>query len=132
MASRWMSAASMPGPQTETLVLGLCIWPLPFTSSVNSWGEVLSLLPLPAPVRPPGQGGPGTWSPTSFSVPAPGLLPDKGPKWGEGWASGRWQKVSQDQSAPYSRDLGSVWDTETVHVSCFPSGRRQYRKHNVM
>lgn len=133
MASRWMlGSASMPESQTQILVPGLCSWLLPsLTSSVDGWGEVLSLLPLPSSVGLPGQGGPGHWSPASSSVPAPGLLSDKDPEWDDGWVSGRRQKVSQDQSAPYSRDLGSVWDTEIVHMSCCFSGRRQNRKRNV-
>lgn len=133
MASRWMlGSASVPESQTQILVLGLCSWLLPsLTSSVDGWGGVLSLLPLPPSVRLPEQGGPGHWSPASSSVPAPGSLPDRDPEWDDGSVSSRRQKVSQDQSAPYSRDLGSVWDTEIVHMSCCFSGQRQNRKRNV-
>ena len=38
--------------------------------------------------------------------------------------NGLWT-YSQDQSAPYTNELGNVWDAETVQASCFSSGMRQ-------
>lgn len=126
------SAVPMPESRTQILVRGLGGWLLVLSSSVDGWGEVLSLTPLPASAGPLAHDRPSTTGPpASLPVAAPRWLPGEELNWDEGGAEDRGQKVSQDQSAPYSRDLGSVWDTETVHVSCFFSGQRQNGKRIV-
>ena len=108
------SAAPAHRSESQSLVPGVCGWP-----SVGGRREVLPLLPFwsVGPPRPSSAGkqprarGPGDWPMASSSAGC--------------WACGRRQEVSQDQSAPYSSELGSVWDRGTVHASCFSSGTGQ-------
>lgn len=134
-------AVSTCRSQSQSMVPGVCSWLLTFLPPVDGWREVLFLFPVwsliqpspPSSAKQLREGGPGGWPPTSTSsVLAPGSLQEKDPMWDNCWDCGRGQKVSQDQSAPYTSELGNLWDTETVHMSCFSSGVRQNTKNAML
>lgn len=111
---------------------------LKIVSSVSGWKEGLPLAPLwgllqvsPSwPASGSKVGSPNNWLPTfrllaASAVWAPGSLRSEDPTGSAGCVCGRRREVSQDQSAPYTSELGNLWDTETVQMSCFSSAAKQ-------
>lgn len=137
MARRLLSkfAVSRYRSKSQILVPGLL---LKIVSSVSGCRQGLPLAPLwgllqasPSwPTSRSKEGGPSNWLPTfrllaASAVWVPGSLGREDPTGGAGCVCGRRQEVSQDQSAPYTSELGNLWDTETVQAPCFSSAAKQ-------